>query len=42
MGLGLCKYAPAKQVVIDLDNGLSPVRRQAIIWIDIGLLLFRP
>ena len=24
---------------IDLDNGLSPERRQAIIWTNVGILL---
>ena len=28
--------------IIGLDNGLSPGRRQAIIWINAGILLIRP
>ena len=28
--------------VFDLDNGLSPGRRQAIIWTNVGTLLIRP
>ena len=27
---------------IDSDNGLSPIRRQAIIWINAGILLIEP
>ena len=29
----------SKQTIIGSDNGLSPVRRQAIIWTNAGLLL---
>ena len=29
----------SKQTIIGSDNGLSPGRRQAIIWIDAGILL---
>ena len=28
--------------IIGSDNGLSPGRRQAIIWINVGILLIRP
>ena len=31
-----------KQVTIGSDNGLSPVRRQTIIWTNTGILLIRP
>ena len=30
------------QVSIGLDNGLSPIRHQAIIWTSVGLLLIGP
>ena len=29
-------------VNIDSDNILSPIRRQAMIWINVGLLSFGP
>ena len=29
----------SKFTIIDSDNGLSPIRRQAIIWINAGILL---
>ena len=29
----------SKQTIIDSDNGLSPGRRQAIIWTNAGILL---
>ena len=32
----------SKRTIIDSDNGLSPDRRQAIIWTNAGLLLFGP
>ena len=32
----------SKQTIIGSDNGLSPDRRQAIIWTNAGLLLIRP
>ena len=32
----------SKQTSIDSDNGLSPGRRQAIIWTNAGLLLIEP
>ena len=32
-------YASFSWVIIGLDNGLSPVRRQAIIWTNTGILL---
>ena len=31
-----------KLSIIDSDNGLSPVRRQAIIWTNAGMLLIGP
>ena len=32
----------SKLTIIGSDNGLSPDRRQAIIWTNAGLLLIRP
>ena len=32
----------SKLTTIGSDNGLSPVRRQAIIWTNAGILLIRP
>ena len=32
----------SKLTIIDSDNGLSPCRRQAIVWINAGILLIRP
>ena len=32
----------SKLTITGLDNGLSPGRRQAIIWTNAGILLFRP
>ena len=32
----------SKLTIIGLDNGLSPGRRQAIIWTNVGILLIRP
>ena len=32
----------SKQTIIGSDNGLSPGRRQAIIWTDVGILLIEP
>ena len=32
----------SKLTIIDSDNGLSPCRRQAIAWINAGILLIRP
>ena len=32
----------SKLTIIALDNGLSPVRRQAIIWTNAGILLIGP
>ena len=32
----------SKLTIIGSDNGLSPGRRQAIIWTNAGLLLIRP
>ena len=31
----------SSQIVINSDNGLSPGRRQAIIWSNAGILLIR-
>ena len=31
-----------KLTIIGSDNGLSPWRRQAIIWTNVGILLIRP
>ena len=31
-----------KLTIIGSDNGLSPVRRQAIIWTNAGIVLIRP
>ena len=31
-----------KLIIIGSDNGLSPERRQATIWINAGILLIRP
>ena len=39
---GCNMYASVRGAIIGSDNGLSPVRRQAIIWTNAGLLLFRP
>ena len=37
--LPLCRiYASVNRVSIGLDNGLSPIRRQAINWTNAGLL----
>ena len=35
-------YASLNWVIIGSDNGLSPVRRQAIIWTKAGILLIWP
>ena len=32
----------SKLTIIGLDNGVSPGRRQAIIWTDAGILLIGP
>ena len=32
----------SKLTIISLDNGLSPGRRQAIIWTNVGILLIGP
>ena len=32
---------PSKLTIIGSDNGLSPGRRQAIIWTNAGILLIR-
>ena len=34
--------APINQTTVSLDNGLSPVRRQAIIWADGDLFFVEP
>ena len=33
-------YESVNLATIGSDNGLSPVRRQAIIWINVGLSLY--
>ena len=35
-------FASLNWVIIVSDNGLSPVRRQAIIWTNAGILLIGP
>ena len=35
-------YVSAAQDIIVSDNGLSPVRRQVIIWTNAGILSIRP
>ena len=46
--LGLTHWGPVthisvvKLTIIDSDNGLSPGRRQAIIWTNAGILLIGP
>ena len=35
-------YASVKHTNIASDNGLSPIRRQAIIWTNAVILLIRP
>ena len=35
-------YASLNRAIIGSDNGLSPVRRQAIIWTNVGILLIGP
>ena len=35
-------YAAVNRVSIGSDNGLSPIRRQAIIWTNPGILLIGP
>ena len=37
-----CIYASQNYAIIDLDNDLSPIRRQAIIWTYDGLLFIMP
>ena len=37
-----CIYASVTYTTIDSENGLSPVRRQAIIWTNAGVLLIGP
>ena len=32
----------SKQIIIGSDNGLSPGRRQAILWTNAGILLMGP
>ena len=36
------KYASVNRIGIGSDNGLSHIRRQAIIWTDAGLLSIGP
>ena len=38
----LINWSQANQAITASDNGLSPVRHQAIIWTNAGLLLIRP
>ena len=38
----LTHICASKLTIIGLDNGLSPGRRQAIIWINAGVLLIWP
>ena len=35
-------YASVNRVIIGSDNGLSPIRRQTIIWTNAGILLIGP
>ena len=35
-------YMSVNRVNIGSDNGLSPIRRQAIIWTNAGLLSIKP
>ena len=37
-----CIYVSVNYAIIGSDNGLSPGRRQAIIWTNTGILLIRP
>ena len=37
-----CNYALVKQIIIGTDNGLSPVRHQAIIKTNGDLVSIRP
>ena len=37
-----CKYASVNNAIIGSDNGLLPIRCQAIIWTNAGFLLIRP
>ena len=39
---GRATHICSKLTIIGSDNGLSPDRRQAIIWTNAGLLLIRP
>ena len=39
MGVVWCIYGSVNKAIIGPDNGLSPDRRQAIIWTTAGLLL---
>ena len=38
----LVPYASVKHTIIGSDNGLSPVRQQAIIWTNAAILSIRP
>ena len=40
--IACCLYASLNWVVIGSDNGLLPVRPQAIIWTNAGILLIGP
>ena len=35
-------YMRRKLTILGSDNGLSPERRQAIIWTNAGILLIEP
>ena len=37
----MTRICVSKLTIIGSDNGLSPGRRQAIIWINAGILLIR-
>ena len=39
---GVTHICVGKLTIIGSDNGLSPGRRQAIIWTNAGILLIRP
>ena len=39
---GVKHICVSKVTIVDSGNGLSPVRRQAIIWTNAGILLIEP
>ena len=41
-GVRVTHMCVSKLIIIGSDNGLSPSRRQAIIWTNAGTLLIRP